>query len=93
MLPPTEFSQILDDSFTAWKEQNYKAAWIKLKKTHSEYIPILLDNGFDFHNAWYDRVTLCKWFLERESHLPNPATHYIGIGGLCINEKEEVLMI
>ena len=58
LLPTTEFSKILDDSITAWNEQNYKAAWIKLKKKHSEYIPLLLDNGFDFHNAWYDRVTL-----------------------------------
>ena len=37
---------------------------------------------------------LSLWLLEdRPSKLPNYATHYVGVGGIVINNKNEILLV
>ena len=50
------------------------------------------DNGFIFHHASSEYVMLTL-ALEKGAHVPPYATHYIGIGGVVINEKDELLVV
>ena len=37
---------------------------------------------------------MCLWTDETmEDRLPSYASHYVGVGGVIVNEKEEVLLI
>jgi len=57
-------------------------------------VPVLAENGFDFHHARTGVVTMNRWLPENESNnLPNFAHTLMGVGGLVINEKNEVLVV
>ena len=53
-------------------------------------------HGFYFHHAnkTEDYVLMCKWLDEKiADRLPSYADHYVGVGGIVINEKREILLI
>ena len=53
-------------------------------------------HGFYFHHSHKEEnyVLMCKWTDgDSEDTLPAFADHYVGVGGIMINEKEEVLLI
>ena len=51
-------------------------------------------HGFIFHHAKTDYVLMTLWMDQSmPSRLPAYADHFVGVGGLCINEKREILMI
>jgi ADP-ribose pyrophosphatase YjhB (NUDIX family) len=52
--------------------------------------------GFYFHHAHKGDayVLMCLWLDPTVGdRIPSYADHYIGVGGLCINQKDEILMI
>jgi mutator protein MutT len=50
--------------------------------------------GFYFHHAKDGYVLMCHWMDESmPNRLPAYADHFVGVGGLVINERREVLMI
>jgi hypothetical protein len=52
--------------------------------------------GFKFHHAHNleDYVLMTKWLdKSTPSRIPAYADHYVGVGGVVLNEKEEILMI
>ena len=50
--------------------------------------------GFYFHHAKDDYVLMCIWMDESmPDRLPAYADHFVGVGGLIINERREVLLI
>ena len=37
---------------------------------------------------------MCKWLdITTDDRLPAYADHYVGVGGIVLNDKEEILMI
>jgi len=55
------------------------------------------EHGFYFHHASKNGnyVLMCLWMDDTSSNrLPDFADHYVGVGGMVINEdKDEILMI
>lgn len=53
-------------------------------------------HGFYFHHskARENYVLMCLW-LDGTTHdkIPAYADHYIGVGGMVINHREEILLI
>ena len=52
--------------------------------------------GFYFHHAHKEEnyVLMCLWMDSSvNDRLPAFADHYVGVGGIMVNDKEEVLMI
>jgi hypothetical protein len=46
------------------------------------------------HHCTNEYLLFSKWLVEEEeSRLPSYTTHYIGTGGLIINDSEEVLLV
>ena len=88
------FSQQLVASLTAWREQNKRGIWLEVPLRRAHLVPVALDNGFRVHHASDAYIMLTLWLPEDEaSTLPEYASHFIGVGGLVINDSNEVLLV
>ena len=53
-------------------------------------------HGFYFHHAHKTEnyVLMCIWTDDKVANrLPDYADHFVGVGGIMINDKEEILLI
>ena len=53
-------------------------------------------HGFYFHHSHQKEnyVLMCKWLDKSVSdRIPAFANHFVGVGGIVVNDKNEVLMI
>lgn len=54
----------------------------------------ILQNGFDFHHAKSGFVMMTKWLpTNLSANLPVFAHTMIGVGGLVVNDKDQILTI
>jgi ADP-ribose pyrophosphatase YjhB (NUDIX family) len=89
-----EFEQILTASLTEWTKIKKRGIWIKIPSTKSEFIPIAVKLGFEFHHTKKDYLFMTKWLpTDEENKLPAYTTHYIGVGGFVLNDKNELLCV
>ena len=49
--------------------------------------------GFKYHHAKEDYVMMTLWLPEGSSTLPLFASHYVGVGAVVINAKNEILVV
>lgn len=87
-----DFPSVLQESLKAWKEEKKRGIWFKVGIQHSEWIPILVKNGFIFHNARNDFVMLRKWLSDEVDITPSFAHTLIGVGAVVVN-NDEVLVV
>ncbi|WP_199610120.1 NUDIX domain-containing protein [Flocculibacter collagenilyticus] len=87
-----EFKLQLVASLLDWQQQQYKVVWLSVPQTLSSHIPVAIEQGFTFHHAKNEQLTLTKR-LEAGSEVPNFATHTIGTGGVVISEDNQILTI
>ena len=87
-----ELSVRLSESIEHWREQGIKVVWVKLNSSQSEFLFEFYQAGFENHHCDPDAIMLTKR-LEDEAIIPPYANHTIGIGGLVINDKNELLTI
>ena len=88
------FGQSLNHSLEVWETEKRGGIWLTLLSSQSPLITVALDLGFKFHHTTQDSITLTKWLnKERPSPLPHYASHTIGVGGLCLNDKNQVLVV
>ena len=79
-------------SLKAWKTAGYRFVWLELPITKSAFIPVAVEAGFYFHHSAHDYLML-GYKLEAEvAELPF-ASHYVGAGGVVLNEARELLVI
>jgi 8-oxo-dGTP diphosphatase len=89
---PTEFSQQLQKAITVWRTNGYITAWISLSLQDASLIPTAVNHGFLFHSTHRNVLTLvCK--LNPNAEFPDEASHYLGGGGVVINENGELLVV
>ncbi|KAJ8730136.1 hypothetical protein PYW07_017174 [Mythimna separata] len=93
---PCEISQLLNqlkDSLELWSEQNKRCIWFKVNIKDAAWVPILANEGFNFHHSRGDFVMMYKWLPKSSSNLP-PACHTnLGVGGMVFNDKNEILVV
>ncbi|XP_067140399.1 uncharacterized protein [Centruroides vittatus] len=89
-----EFEEILKASLSEWMNNGIRGVWFHVPRSKASYIPILVNHGFEFHHSKASYLMLTKWLPSSEPNLlpQYPHTH-IGVGGLVVNEKNEVLVI
>ncbi|MDP7634212.1 MAG: NUDIX domain-containing protein, partial [Candidatus Latescibacteria bacterium] len=58
----------------------------------SQLIPIAVEQGFTFHHSEEDYLMMTHQ-LEEGAFVPAHASHYIGAGGVTINDKRELLVV
>ncbi|XP_034489810.1 nudix hydrolase 8 [Drosophila innubila] len=90
----TEFRQKLQKSLDYWTAQKKRAIWFRVYKEQADWVPILAESGFDFHHARTGVVVMYRWLPTDETpNLPHYAHTLLGVGGLVINDQNEVLVV
>ena len=89
---PQAFRQLLVRSLEVWKGDGAQAVWLEVPIGRSSLIPIAVDLGFTFHHSGDDYMMMTVLLVEG-SYIPPYATHYIGAGGVVLNDRDELLVV
>ncbi|XP_061937179.1 uncharacterized protein LOC114577635 isoform X2 [Apis cerana] len=88
------FAHRLAASLQEWIQNKKRTIWFRVYLSHSEWIPILVKEGFKFHHAKQEYVMLYRWLVNEECNIPHYAHTNLGIGGFVYNEEtQEVLVL
>ncbi len=87
-----EFAVRLAHSVETWQREGFKVVWIELPIEKAALIPPTAQAGFSFHHSREMHLTLTKR-LEPDAFIPPYATHYIGAGGVVLNDERELLVV
>jgi hypothetical protein len=91
---PALFERQLEQSLAAWRQAKRRGIWLSIPHDRTELIPVAQKLGFVLHHAKPDYVMLSHWLDEKDpNQLPSYAMSTIGVGGLVVNKKREVLVI
>ena len=89
-----QFEFLLPLAVARWRSDKRRGIHINIPIAQSELIPVAVANQFTFHHAQPSYVRLARWLpLEEPNLLPGYATHYVGVGGLVVNNNNEVLVV
>ncbi|XP_055842911.1 uncharacterized protein LOC129909830 [Episyrphus balteatus] len=89
-----DFAEKLQKSIDYWIENGRRGVWFKVQTKHSQFIPELTKRGFDFHHAKNGYVMLFRWLPTDETvNIPVYAHTLCGVGGLVVNDKNEILAV
>jgi 8-oxo-dGTP pyrophosphatase MutT (NUDIX family) len=87
-----EFSAMLAHSLATWRADGKKLVWLTVPLDRAALVPVAAQAGFVFHHAdEHELVMVCR--LVESAFVPLHATHYIGVGGVVINERRELLVV
>ena len=89
---PEVFRQQLLPSLAAWREDGFLAVWLEIPISKAALVPIAVDAGFTYHHAAEDYLLL-SLRLSDGVELPHYASHYIGAGGVVLNDRHELLVV
>jgi 8-oxo-dGTP pyrophosphatase MutT (NUDIX family) len=100
-LPPQEeFRASLQDSLSEWRGAGAKGVWLQIPSNRTELMPCAIDSGFEIHHAQPGYIQLTAWLPKlfddstaAESTLPGYATHFVGVGGVVLNDANELLVV
>ena len=89
---PERFARRLQHSLQRWREGGYRVVWLEVPLERAALIPVAVAAGFGFHhsNPEYLMMTLQ---LEEGAFVPSYSSHYIGAGGVAINDRDELLVV
>ena len=89
---PQVFAEQLRISLVAWKKEGYKVVWLEISIDKAAAIPRAVEVGFVFHHSG-DGYLMLTLQLEEGAFVPDYASHYIGAGGVALNEDQELLVV
>jgi 8-oxo-dGTP pyrophosphatase MutT (NUDIX family) len=87
-----EFAARLSESLKAWTDEGIRLVWLDVPITRAALVPVAVEAGFGFHHADEDSLTLTRCLVEG-AFVPPHATHFVGVGGVVINERRELLVV
>eukprot|EP00095_Tigriopus_kingsejongensis_P002344 maker-scaffold868_size86715-snap-gene-0.29 protein:Tk02344 transcript:maker-scaffold868_size86715-snap-gene-0.29-mRNA-1 annotation:"nucleoside diphosphate-linked moiety x motif 6 isoform x2" len=92
--PADQFEERLATSLSHWNTTGVRGVWFYVGLGESDWVPMLVKNGFTYHHARPDRVALVKWLPKDEKYQVPPYAHQmLGVGGMVINDKDEILVV
>ena len=86
------FGEALQKAIEDWRNREYTSIWLEIPKGRANLIPVATDLGFEFHHC-QAKYLMLTYRLVKGSFLPPYATHYAGVGGVVINESDELLVV
>jgi hypothetical protein len=87
-----EFRARLGASLKEWTQEGLKVAWLTVPIEKAAVIHIATEAGFRFHHTGEDYLLLTLQ-LEKDALVPEYATHYIGAGGVVLNDENQLLVV
>jgi hypothetical protein len=88
-----EFGEALRTACSMWREEGKRGVWLHLPLLLSELIPVAVSQGFSYHHADNEVLTLIRWLPDTPSSIPPGPSHQIGVGAFVQNGRREVLMV
>jgi len=88
-----QFGKVLEASVLRWREDGRKAVWLNVPREKAHFLPVALELGFNYYHCTPSALVLTKWLPQGDSKIPSPPTHFIGVGGVVVNDKEEILVV
>jgi 8-oxo-dGTP pyrophosphatase MutT (NUDIX family) len=89
---PHTFRAQLDHSLGIWTDEGYRLVWLDVPIERAALIPVAVDAGFTFHHSNERNLMLTRRLVEG-AFIPFHATHYIGAGGVVLNDRRELLVV
>jgi 8-oxo-dGTP pyrophosphatase MutT (NUDIX family) len=86
------FEQRLSGSLRSWADRGLKVVWLEIPISKSALIPVAVEAGFVFHHSGQAYVMMTRQLAEG-AFVPPYATHYVGAGGVVLNERRELLVV
>jgi ADP-ribose pyrophosphatase YjhB (NUDIX family) len=87
-----EFQTRLQHSLPYWTAEGLRLVWLQIPSDMSHLISAAVNEGFTFHHCQPDYLMLSRR-LVADVTVPGFATHFIGVGGVVLNESQELLVI
>ena len=91
-LSSDDFLDTMKFSIEEWNKENFKVVWLELDLNRSALVPIAVSLGFEYHHCTPEYLML-TYSIVKGSFIPPYASHYIGAGGVVINQKDELLVV
>ena len=89
---PDDFAAALDASIAEWRGAGYEVAWVDIPLELATHVPVATQRGFTYHHADDHGVTATLMLIP-DSFIPPYATHYVGAGGVVLNDRDELLVV
>ncbi|XP_011193354.1 uncharacterized protein LOC105219115 isoform X2 [Zeugodacus cucurbitae] len=92
----TDFEKKLQKSLDHWTSIKRRAIWFTLQKEHAAWVPHLAKAGFVFHHVDTTSTSLVmyRWLpTDEAANIPTFCHTMLGVGGLVVNDKDEVLVV
>ena len=86
------FEAALGRSLDTWKSGGVRLVWLAVPIQNSALIPVAVAAGFTFHHTDDNNLMLVHRLVE-DAFVPFHATHYIGVGGVVLNARQELLVV
>ena len=86
------FEEGLRTSLDLWRAGGYKVVWLELHINRAALVPVAVGHGFEYHHSGENYLMLTKRLVEN-AFIPPYASHYIGAGGVAINDRDELLVV
>lgn len=86
------FQAELRQSLDTWKSSGVRLVWIPVPIQRAALIPVAVAAGFTFHHTNDNDLMLVHRLVE-DAFVPYHATHYIGVGGVVLNARQELLVV
>lgn len=82
------------ESLDWWQQQQCRLVWFRINLRSAALVPVLAQNGFDFHHARDGFCMMVRWIYTAETpNIPPYAHHMVGVGGLVINARDQILAV
>ncbi|MFH1571282.1 MAG: NUDIX domain-containing protein [Gemmatimonadota bacterium] len=88
---PERFRVQLRRSLAEWRAA-HRLVWLEIPRTKAALVPVAVAEGFGFHHCG-DEYLMLVLRLEEGAFIPRYASHYIGAGGVVLNERQELLVV
>jgi len=86
------FQEQMCYSLPVWKEEGNRLVWLEAPIQQAALIPVAVALDFIFHHST-DSYLMMVHRLTPKAFIPPYATHYIGIGGVVLNDRRELLVV
>lgn len=92
--PFANFASRLGSTITACREMGKASLWIRVPMQRASLIEAMVDYGLEIHHAVGHEAVLNLWLRsDATSKIPDFATHNIGVGGVVVNSRNEILCV
>ena len=89
---PEVFRLALQQALADWTAEGLLLVWVKIAKSQAAHIPVAVKQGFRFHHSQPEYVLLTRPLVENPL-IPPYATHYIGVGGVVVDDHDNLLVV